>query len=270
MTGEAGTLARLPGGHDILPLRFGRSGRYPELSPGGPRERGGSGTVTRCHREDHGERDGESARGQMRGSAPVSIARALYERFKQLIHEFAKFGVVGVIGLFITNGGYDLLHAELGVGPLTSTTSATIVATSVAFLGNRQWTFRHRERTGVARESAFFFFLNGVGLVIQDAAVGFNYYIVGLHDKASGFIALNIGIAIATLFRFWSYRKWVWAGAPAGAATGRVFGRRLLGLRVAGAHASARGGVGRVDEVAQANGHGAAEPAAPTRSSQVG
>jgi putative flippase GtrA len=110
----------------------------------------------------------------------VSVARALYERFRQLIHEFAKFGVIGVIGLIITNGGYDLLHAELGVGPLTSTTAATIVATAVAFIGNRHWTFRHRERTGVARESAVFFILNGVGLLIQDAAVGFNYYIVGL------------------------------------------------------------------------------------------
>jgi putative flippase GtrA len=200
----------------------------------------------------------------------VSVARALYERFRQLIHEFAKFGVIGVIGLIITNGGYDLLHAELGVGPLTSTTAATIVATAVAFIGNRHWTFRHRERTGVARESAVFFILNGVGLLIQDAAVGFNYYIVGLQDKASGFVALNIGIAIATLFRFWSYRKWVWAGGPAGAVAGPMLGRRLFGLGVVGAHASAGGRAGRAREVSQANGREVTEAVAPTGSSQVG
>jgi len=32
--------------------------------------------------------------------------------------------------------------------------------------------------------------------------------------KLEQFLALNVAIAIATVFRFWSYRKWVWA-APA-------------------------------------------------------
>lgn len=205
--------------------------------------------------------------GDNEGITPVSVARALYERFRQLIHEFAKFGVIGVVGLIITNGGYDLLHAELGVGPLTSTTAATIVATAVAFVGNRHWTFRHRERAGVARESVVFFILNGVGLLIQDAAVGFNYYVVGLHDKASGFIALNIGIAIATVFRFWSYRKFVWGGMPAAGAA-RSF--RLRAPRVAGAHASARHGAGRDDDVLGANGHVVSEPTARPGSSRVG
>jgi putative flippase GtrA len=191
----------------------------------------------------------------------VSVGRALYARFSQLIPQFTKFGVIGVGGLIITNGGYDLLHDELGVGPLTSTTAATIVATAVAFVGNRHWTFRDRERTGVARESMVFFILNGIGLLIQDAAVGFNYYIVGLHDKASGFIALNVGIAIATVFRFWSYRKWVWAG---------VQGSPVLPLRVAGRHASTRDGAGGDDQVQGGNGHVVSEPAARPGPSRVG
>jgi putative flippase GtrA len=145
----------------------------------------------------------------------VSVARALYERFRLLIHEFAKFGVIGVVGLVITNGGYALLHDHFGVGPVRSTTAATAAATIVAYVGNRYWSFRHRERTTVLRETALFFFLNGLGLLIQDAAVAFNYYALGLgHNKVAEFVALNAGIALATLFRFWSYRKWVWA-APA-------------------------------------------------------
>jgi putative flippase GtrA len=141
----------------------------------------------------------------------VNFARALYERFRQLIHEFAKFGVIGVLGLIITNGVYDVLHNHLGVGPVTSTTIATIVATAVAYVGNRYWSFRHRARTSILRESVIFFVLNGIGLLIQDAAVAFNYYALDMRDnKASGFIALNVGIALATLFRFWSYRRFVW------------------------------------------------------------
>jgi len=145
----------------------------------------------------------------------VTALRGLYVRFRQLIHEFAKFGIIGVIGLIITNGGYILLHSH-DVGPVTSTTIATIVATTVAYIGNRYWSFAHRERTSVPREGLIFFVLNGIGLLIQDAVVAFNSYILHLeHHQLAEFLALNIGIAIATLFRFWSYRRFVWA-APAG------------------------------------------------------
>jgi putative flippase GtrA len=140
------------------------------------------------------------------------MVRALYVRFRQIIHEFAKFGVIGVIGLLITNVGYAVFHSKFGLGPVSSATVATIIATCVTYVGNRYWSFRHRERTNVAREGLIFFVLNGIGLLIQDAAVAFNYYILGLSgNKVAEFLALNFGIGLATLFRFWSYRKFVWA-----------------------------------------------------------
>ena len=150
---------------------------------------------------------------------PVALARAQYERYRSLIHEFAKFAVIGVAGVFITNAVYDLLYLHLGLGPVTSTTIATIVATIASYLGNRYWSFHDRQRTGVVREIVVFAVLNGIGLLIQDAAVAFNYYALGLgHDKLAGFIALNAGIVLATLFRFWSYRRFVWIAPPAGQA----------------------------------------------------
>ena len=107
----------------------------------------------------------------------MTVVRGLYVRFRQLIHEFAKFGIIGVIGLIITNVGYALLHSH-GVGPVTSTTIATIIATIVAYIGNRYWSFAHRERTSVPREGLIFFVLNGIGLLIQDAVVAFNSYVL--------------------------------------------------------------------------------------------
>lgn len=149
----------------------------------------------------------------------MTLVRRLYGRFRQLIHEGTKFLVVGGIGLVVTNGVYGLLHGR-GVGPVTSATIATIIASMVTYVGNRYWSFRHRERTGVAREGVIFLVLNGVGILIQDAAVAFNAYILGLpHNKLAEVIALNTGIALATVFRFLSYRRWVWqapAAPPAG------------------------------------------------------
>ncbi len=142
---------------------------------------------------------------------PVRIygfTQRLSERFGPLIYEFAKFGVIGVSGLFITNAVYGLLFIHLDVGPVASTTVATIVAAVATYLGNRHWSFRARQRTRVVRELIIFAVLNGVGVLIQDAAVAFNSYLLQLgHNKLAGFIALNSGIALATLFRFWSYRR---------------------------------------------------------------
>jgi putative flippase GtrA len=54
-----------------------------------------------------------------------------------------------------------------------------------------------------------------VGLVIQLACLGFTTYLLGLHGRLSYNAALITGIALATLFRYWSYKTWVWRAQPA-------------------------------------------------------
>jgi putative flippase GtrA len=141
--------------------------------------------------------------------APGFLTRG-YQRFRQVIHEGAKFGIVGLIGIGVTNIVFGPLHSGLHLGVLTSVTIATSVATVVTFLGNRYWSFRHREGAGTRREGLAFFVLNGIGLLIQYAVLGLSDYGLGLTTKLENYVALNIGIGCGTLFRFWSYRKWVW------------------------------------------------------------
>lgn len=145
----------------------------------------------------------------------MMFARVRYQRSRRLIDEFAKFAVVGGAGVLITNAVYDLLNLHLRAGPVTSATAATVIAAIATFLGNRYWSFRARQRTGVKRELIVFAVLNGIGLLVQDATVAFNSYLLHLeHDKVAAFIALNCGIALAMLFRFWSYRRFVWVAPP--------------------------------------------------------
>ena len=40
----------------------------------------------------------------------MDLLRDLYARFRVLIHEVAKFGLVGVLAFVITLGGANLLH----------------------------------------------------------------------------------------------------------------------------------------------------------------
>jgi putative flippase GtrA len=198
--------------------------------------------------------------------ALVALVRALYGRFQRLIHEVAKFGVVGAIAFVVTTVGTNLLHFQVGLGPLTSNVIATIVATFVSYAGNRYWTFRHREGSTMAREYVVFFVLNGIGLAIQLACIGITYYLLGLTDKLSYNIALVIGIGLGTLFRFWSYRKWVWVEpAPATAEAGAGQRQPLPtgppmaphpAARPTRQHVPSRNGDGHAPDLLHANGHG--------------
>ena len=146
----------------------------------------------------------------------MSGVRRLYERFRLLIHEGAKFGIIGIIGVLIYNLVNGWMVVGLGLGPITSATIAVVVTTVTSYVANRYWSFRHRERSSVPRETVMFFALNGVGLLIQWAVVGFTFYGIGQTGHAANFVANNVGIVLGTLFRFWSYRKWVWTAVDEG------------------------------------------------------
>jgi putative flippase GtrA len=134
---------------------------------------------------------------------------AAYYRLGHLVRELMKFGVVGGFAFVVDVGLFNLLlHAT--DKPLTSKTISTVVATTVAYLGNRHWTFRRRSRSGVRREYTLFFLLNGVGLLIALACLAISHYLLGFTGRLADNIAANVvGLALGTAFRFWSYRRWV-------------------------------------------------------------
>jgi putative flippase GtrA len=140
----------------------------------------------------------------------VTFVRGLFDRVRHLIHEMAKFGVIGAIGFVVTEIGFNLLHFSAGFGLFTSNVLATAAAAVVTFLGNKYWTFRHRSGLGTGRETVIFFVLNGAGALIQYACVWIAKNGFDVTDKYLLNVAFLIGIGLATLFRFWSYRKWVW------------------------------------------------------------
>jgi putative flippase GtrA len=140
----------------------------------------------------------------------VSRVTTLYKRFRHLIHEGAKFCVIGGIGAIVTLGGADILHNHLAVGKYTALTISTLIATGVTFVGNRHWTFRHRSGKGTTHESVMFFVLNGVGLLIGYGCIWLVQTGFGLTGALWYDFANFLGLVFGTLFRFWSYRKWVW------------------------------------------------------------
>lgn len=152
--------------------------------------------------------------------------KRLYQRFDYLIHELAKFGTVGGVAYVVQLVATNALWWIFDTPALLGQALGVICATVVAFLGNRFWTFAHRERSGLMREYVLFFFFNAVGLAIQVGCQAFSVYVLGLDGPLAQNISGNIiGVGLGSLFRFWTYRTWVFrAPDPAGGDIRRADG----------------------------------------------
>ena len=182
---------------------------------------------------------------------------SLHKRFTELIPELSKFGLVGLIGSVIDLGGADYLHGAVGVGPMVSKGLSISAATVVTYLGSRFWTFRHRVNQAPLREGLLFVALNVVGLAIAECVIALVTYGFGMDSRLDYNAASLAGTGLGTIFRYFSYKKWVFLagvpGAAVAAGEAAVSGyvdatetseapSQLAGALLAGRHQEADGG----------------------------
>lgn len=146
--------------------------------------------------------------------------RSLYERFAHLVREVGKFGIVGAVCYGIDVGIFAAWNNLTGQRYVAIVVS-TVIAASVAFVGNRIWTWRDRSRSSLKREYALYFGFNAVGVVIGIACLWLSHRWLGsiwpgvfataLADAVAGKV---VGVGLASLFRFWAYRRFVFPATP--------------------------------------------------------
>lgn len=143
------------------------------------------------------------------------VLRALYGRFAHLAHEIGKFGIVGAVCYVIDIGLFAAWNQATGQRYVANAVS-TLVATTFAFVGNRFWTWRNRERSSLRREYLLYFGFNTVGLGIGMVCLFVSHQLLGawwpaiFATGAADLIAGKVvGVLLASLFRFWAYRRFV-------------------------------------------------------------
>lgn len=136
-------------------------------------------------------------------------------RFQQTTREFAKFGTIGVINTVVDIGLWNLFNLAFPNSEVKTKIAASLIATAGAYVMNRHWAFRHRKRQQLHRETVLFLLFNAVGLAIQAGSVALAKYGFGSTDALLLNAANMFGIGVAMVFRFWSYRRWIWLTADA-------------------------------------------------------
>ena len=150
-----------------------------------------------------------------------AVVRLLMTYLREVGRQMAKFGLVGVMALVVDVGTFNLLMyadvASRSVGegwlndkPITAKVISAVLATAFAYAANRWWTFRDRGGSGLIREVALFFLLNGIASFIAVVCLWGSHYGLGLDNATADNLSANvIGLALGTMFRWWSYRRWV-------------------------------------------------------------
>lgn len=144
---------------------------------------------------------------------------SLPPRSGKLSREIAKFGLVGASGFIVNLGVFNLVRATTEWQPVRASVLATAVAIMTNYLGLRYFTYRDHaqdDRGGRRKELGLFLFFSAVGLVIENGVLYVTTYGLGWDGTLANNVSKFLGIGIATLFRFWSYRTWVFKTADGG------------------------------------------------------
>ncbi|MET9733053.1 GtrA family protein [Streptomyces sp. NPDC006458] len=151
-----------------------------------------------------------------RGSSGLHSAPpgALRLRIDHLLREVAKFGAVGGAGLLVNLGVFNLVRSVTDLQVVRASVVATVAAIVFNYIGFRYFTYRDRDKSGRTREMTLFIVFSAIGLVIENGVLYAATYGLGWDSPVQNNVFKFLGIGVATLFRFWAYRSWVFKTLP--------------------------------------------------------
>ena len=146
-------------------------------------------------------------------------------RLEALVGRFASpevltFLTVGGLGYLVDVASFNALRSTAGLGsvdPSYARILAVGLAMVVTYLGNRLFTWRGRSTGDRRRELGLFVVFNMIGLSISVVTLVISHDLLGLTSRLADNISANvIGLALGTLFRFWSYKRFVFVSPAPG------------------------------------------------------
>jgi putative flippase GtrA len=129
--------------------------------------------------------------------------------------EVSSFLLVGGLGYVTDVAAFNVLLSTAPFDrwhPSVARVLAVAIAMVVTYFGNRWLTWRGASQQARSREVALFVVFNVIGLGISIVMLVLSHDVLGLTSRLADNISANVvGLGLGTLFRFWSYRRYVFA-----------------------------------------------------------
>ncbi|GHH12964.1 GtrA family protein [Streptomyces lanatus] len=123
--------------------------------------------------------------------------------------ELLAFATVGLLAYAVDLALFTWLRGPAALGPLTAKALSFAAGCTVAYAGNALGTYRRTRPSGL-RPYAVFLVVNVVGAVVQLLCLAVSHYGLGFTSQRADTISgAGIGMALATVLRFWGTRTLV-------------------------------------------------------------
>jgi putative flippase GtrA len=124
--------------------------------------------------------------------------------------EVGRFAATGVVAFLVDVAVFNLVLLGLGGGPVTAKVVSSVAAITTAFLGSRYYTWADRPRRDPLRQYVVFLALSVAAAGIQVAVIVIANDILGFTGPVADNVSGNVvGMGLATLFRFYTFRRFV-------------------------------------------------------------
>ncbi len=138
-----------------------------------------------------------------------------------LAREAVRFCAVGAAGVLVNLGVYNLLRHYTSLLVVQAGAIATLAAIAFNYVGLRFFTYRDCDPRRRLRRITLFLAFSVVGAAIENGVFYGETRGLGWSSPLRSSTGKVVGIALATAFRFWAYRTWVFTFLPAARETPR-------------------------------------------------
>ena len=138
----------------------------------------------------------------------------------QFLHRLANretttFLSVGAAGYVVDVAAFNLLRSAYPLDvmdPVVARVLAVIAAICVTYVGNRMLTWRGHRALDRRREVALFVVFNVVGLGFSLVCLVVSHDLLGMTSRLADNVSANgVGLALGTMFRYVTYKRFVFA-----------------------------------------------------------
>jgi len=161
--------------------------------------------------------DRTEGQSKMSGRIAVeALSRVLLWRFSELLM-FLAVGGFGYVVDVIAFNVFQSVEPFRALDPAYARTAAVVLAILVNYIGNRAWTWREVPSGDRRRELSLFFLFSFIGFGFSLVTLVISHDVLGFTSRLSDNVSANvIGLALGAVFRFWTYKLYVFRSSGPG------------------------------------------------------